>query len=198
MFKRALLLLICLSMAFPVWAAQEFQVADILVTGNQRVPVADVLHAIKIQPGQTVTAADIDAAMADIYRMQRFSDISAEISDDAGARVLTFKVVERPLVRNIRFEGNDELKTEKLREVVTIRIPSIYDPFEVAKSVEMIKAEYIKVYGRLPGDMAAATSVNQASSSELLNQVASVEGKITRLDAKMAGMTPDILIFSGR
>ncbi len=178
MFKRALLLLICLSMAFPVWAAQEFQVADIIVTGNQRVPAADVLNAIKIKPGQTVTAADIDAAMADMYRMERFSDISAEISDEAGARVLTFKVVERPLVRNIRFEGNDELKTDKLNEVVTIRIPSIYDPFEVAKSVEMIKAEYTKE-GYYAAQVTADSHVNP--DNETLVTFRIKEGELVRI-----------------
>ncbi len=51
MFKRALSLLICLSLAFPAWAAQEFLLADIVVEGNQRVKSIDVLNAMHHQAG---------------------------------------------------------------------------------------------------------------------------------------------------
>ncbi len=114
MFKRALSLLICLTLAFPAWAAQEFLLNDIVIKGNKRVQTVDILNAMKIKPGQTVTPADIDAAMADVYSMERFSDIAAEISTDSGVTVLTLNVEERPLVRNIRFEGNDELTERKI------------------------------------------------------------------------------------
>ena len=187
MFKRALLVLISLSMAFPAGAAQEFQIADIVIAGNKRVPAADVLHAIKIKPGQAVTAADIDTAMEDIYRLERFSDITTEISDEAGAKVLTFTVVERPLVRNVRFEGNDELKTEKLREVITIRIPDIYDPFEVAKSVDMVKAEYTKE-GYYAAQVTADSHVN--ADNETLVTFRIKEGDLVRIkDIRFEGNT---------
>ncbi len=136
MMKRALALLICFCLAFPAWAAEEFKLADVQIQGNQRVNTVDILNAVSIKPGQTVTPADIDAAMGDIYKMERFSDITADISGEADASVLTFIVKERPLVRNVRFEGNDKLTTEKLREVITVKVPDIYDPFEVNNSVE--------------------------------------------------------------
>ena len=153
MMKRALALLVCLSLAFPAWAAEEFFLADVQVKGNQRVKADDVLSAVSIKPGQKVTPADIDAAMGDIYKMERFSDITSDISGEAGASVLTFIVQERPLVRNVRFEGNDKLTTEKLREVITVKVPDIYDPFEVNNSVEQIKVAYIMegYYAGFPG-----------------------------------------------
>jgi outer membrane protein insertion porin family len=109
MFKRAVSLFICLSLAFPAWATQDFFLADIAVDGNKRVPSADLLNAIQLKLGQTATPEDIDAAIEDIYRMGRFSDISAVVEDRAGAKVLVFKLVERPLVRNVSFEGNEEI-----------------------------------------------------------------------------------------
>ena len=187
MLKRALSLLICLCLAFPAWAAQEFLLADIVVEGNQRVKSIDVLNATHLKPGQTVTSDDIDSAMADIYRMDRFSDIAAEISGEPGASVLTFKVTERPLVRNVRFEGNEELKTEKLREVITVRIPDIYDPFEVAKSVEMIKAEYTKE-GYYAAQVTADSHVNEENETLVTFRIK--EGEIVRIkDIRFEGNT---------
>lgn len=187
MFKRALSLLICLSLAFPAWAAQEFMLNDIVVKGNKRVQVVDVLNAIKIKPGQTVTPADIDAAMADVYDMERFSDIASEITTDAGVTVLTLKVLERPLVRKIRFEGNDELTAEKLREVITVRVPDIYDPFEVSKSVDMVKAEYVKE-GYYAAEVSADSHPNE--DNETLVTFRIKEGDIVRVkDIRFEGNT---------
>ncbi len=187
MFKRVLLLLICLSLALPAWAAQEFLLGDIVIEGNQRVKTIDVLNAMQIKPGQAVTPADIDAAIADIYRMERFSDIAAEIAEESGITILTMKVEERPLVRNIRFEGNEELTAEKLREVITIRVPDIYDPFEVAKSIDMIKAEYVKE-GYYAAAITADSHVNK--DNETLVTFRIKEGDIVRIkDIRFDGNT---------
>ncbi len=187
MLKRFFPLLVCLFLAFPAWAAREFVLAEIVIEGNKRVQAVDVLNAMDIKPGQSVTPADIDAAMADVYRMDRFSDIATEISGDAGATVLTFKLTERPLVRNVRFEGNEELKTEKLREVITVRIPDIYDPFEVTKSVDMIKAEYTKE-GYYAAEITADSHVNP--DNETLVTFRINEGDLVRIkDIRFDGNT---------
>ena len=187
MLQRVLLLLVCLSLAIPAWAAQEFLLADIVVTGNQRVQTADILNALSIKPGQTVTPADIDGAIEDVFKMERFADISAEISGDPAASILTFNVEERPLVRNVRFEGNDKLKEEKLREVITIRVPDIYDPFAVSKSVDMVKAEYSKE-GYYAARVTADSHVNEKNETLVTFRIK--EGQIVRVkDIRFEGNT---------
>jgi len=178
MLKRVLLLLICLSLACTAWATQDFLLNDIVIEGNKRVQAVDVLNSMTIKPGQTVTPADIDAAMADVYSMERFSDIASDITTDSGVTVLTITVVERPLVRNIRFEGNDELTTEKLREVITVRVPDIYDPFEVSKSVDMVKAEYVKE-GYYAASITADSHVNEKNETLVTFRIK--EGDIVRI-----------------
>ncbi len=187
MMKRALVLLVCLSLAFPAWAAEEFFLADVQVKGNQRVKTDDVLNAVSIKPGQKVTPADIDAAMGDIYKMERFSDITSDISGEADASVLTFIVQERPLVRNVRFEGNDKLSTEKLREVITVKVPDIYDPFEVNNSVEQVKVAYI-MEGYYAAEITADSHVNEKNETLVTFRIK--EGDIVRIkDIRFDGNT---------
>lgn len=178
MLKKILSLLVFLSLAFPVWAAQEFILFDIVIEGNQRVQTVEVLNAMSIKPGQTVTPADIDAAMADLYSMERFSDIASGISGEPNATILTFKVEERPLVRNVRFEGNEEIETKTLMEISTIRIPGIYDPFEVAKSVDLVKAEYVKE-GYYAATVTADSHVNEKNETLVTFRIH--EGEIVRI-----------------
>jgi outer membrane protein insertion porin family len=187
MTKRALALLVCLSLAFPAWAAEDFFLADVQIKGNQRVKTDDVLNAVSVKPGQKVSPADIDAAMGDIYKMERFSDITADISGEAGASVLTFILQERPLVRNVRFEGNDKLTTEKLREVITVKVPDIYDPFEVNNSVEQVKVAYI-MEGYYAAEITADSHVNEKNETLITFRIK--EGDIVRIkDIRFDGNT---------
>ncbi|MBW2478006.1 MAG: outer membrane protein assembly factor BamA [Deltaproteobacteria bacterium] len=180
MIKRALVLFLCLLLACPAWAAQEFTISDIVIQGNQRVKKDDILEAISVRPGQTVTPQDIDQAIQDIYRMGRFVDIAAGIEDWAGVDVLVFDLVERPLVRNIRFEGNDEFDDAKLRELITVRVPDIYDPAEVTRSVETIKAAYDQE-GYYAAIVTADSHVNEENESLVTFRIK--EGDLVRIKA---------------
>jgi outer membrane protein insertion porin family len=53
-----------------------------------------------------------------------------------------FVVVERPLLREVSFEGNAEVKTEDLREKAAIRVGVLYNPVEVQKAEEAIRQKY--------------------------------------------------------
>ncbi|MEJ2520382.1 MAG: outer membrane protein assembly factor BamA [Desulfuromonadales bacterium] len=180
MLKRVLTLLFCLSLALPGWAAaQEYLLADILIEGNQRVQTTEIMNALRIKPGQAVTAAEIDAAIGDIYQLQRFSDVTAEISTaDDGASILTFRVQERPLVRNIRFEGNDEIDEDKLREVITFRVPDLYDPLAVAQSVERVKDVYTQE-GYYAAQVTADSHVNDKNETLVTFRIK--EGELVRI-----------------
>ena len=47
-----------------------------------------------------------------------------------------------PLLREVSFEGNSEIKTEDLREKAAIRVGILYNPVEVQKAEEAIRLKY--------------------------------------------------------
>ena len=143
MLKRVLLTLFLLSIAVFA-AAQDFKVADIQIEGNSRIETSSVLASISIHPGDVVSLEDIDQALHSIFALNRFDDISAELTEVQGAKILTFVVRELPLVRKIEFSGNDEISKQKLRPLVKIRTPSIYSRTKVEESIQEIKKVYIE------------------------------------------------------
>ena len=60
---------------------------------------------------------------------------------EGGVRVI-FAVVERPLLREVGFEGNSELTNDELREKAAIRVGVLYNPVEVQKAEEAIRQKY--------------------------------------------------------
>jgi outer membrane protein insertion porin family len=143
MLKKSLLTLFLLS--FAVFSmAQEIKISDIQIEGNNRIEKSSVMAAITINPGDQVSLEDIDKALHGIFSLGRFEDVSAELTEVQGAKILTFVVKELPLIRRIEFTGNDELRKDKLRPLVKIRTPSLYDRAKIEEGILEIKKAYIE------------------------------------------------------
>ena len=143
MLKRFILTL-CLLIIAAVATADDFKVSEIQVEGNKRIATASIMAAVPIKPGDQIAIENIDEAMQSIFSLGSFSDISAELTDVQGAKVLTFVVTELPLIRNVELTGNDELSNTKLRPLIKIRTPSLYNYQAVKQTIEELKLAYIE------------------------------------------------------
>ena len=56
--------------------------------------------------------------------------------------IITYRVTEKPVVREIIFEGNKALSTDKLKEALEIKPNSIFSQKELLKSIAKIKKLY--------------------------------------------------------
>ncbi|PLX95457.1 MAG: hypothetical protein C0619_01410, partial [Desulfuromonas sp.] len=144
MYVRFLMVVCLLLFWVGLAAAQNYTVMDVMVAGNDRVSIASIKAVLDIVPGQTVTAGQIDQAVQDIFALGRFEDVAAELSDRNGEQILVFSVTERPLLREIRLEGEDELSEEDLRALITIKLPALYDPRKVKSTVAAFKQAYVE------------------------------------------------------
>ncbi|SEA10107.1 Beta-barrel assembly machine subunit BamA [Desulfuromusa kysingii] len=143
MLKKTLMTLFLLSFAV-ISIAQEIKVSDIQIEGNSRIEKSAIMAMIPIKPGDQTSLENIDKVMHDIFSLGRFADVSAELTEVQGAKILTFVVKELPLIRRIEFIGNDKLSKEKLRPLVKIRTPSLYNRAKINESIVEIKNAYIE------------------------------------------------------
>lgn len=124
-----------------LWA-QDYKVDEVMIAGTKRVDPATVRTAAAIIPGPAVSADAIDRGTQAIFALARFSDVRVDFAEKDGKNILTFTVVERPLVRTVKFSGNKELSDEKLRALVTIKPPDLYDVTTLDKNIEVILKAY--------------------------------------------------------
>ncbi|GAB4560751.1 MAG: outer membrane protein assembly factor BamA [Geothermobacteraceae bacterium] len=141
--RQVLAIVLMLTLVFPAWSA-TYRIDDVIVEGNRRVELDAIAPLLGVKPGTEATTEQIDADIRSIYGLGRFEDVSAELVDQNGARVLVYRLKERPLVRKITFEGNDEFDDTKLRTLIPLRTPDIYEPKVVDRSVRAIRDEYVK------------------------------------------------------
>ncbi|SNB45009.1 outer membrane protein assembly factor BamA [Geobacter sp. DSM 9736] len=142
MLNRLFLLLLLLILAIPAAHADDERVVEVLVKGNRRIEAAAIANVLKTTAGSYLFPEQVDEDVRAIFRLGHFQDVKAEISRGDKGTVLTFLVTEKPVVREIRIEGNKEVSTEKIREVLEIRTNTIYSPNDVAKSIKKVKKLY--------------------------------------------------------
>ena len=143
MLKCLLMLLTLLCLPVAAWA-QPYLISAVQIEGALRVEPSAVRAVLSVQPGQTVTLDVIDRDIQAIFKLGRFDDVSAEISEEGGARILTYRLVERPLLRKVAFSGNKEFTEEKLRTLISLKIPDIYNPRLVEQSIAAIRKAYVE------------------------------------------------------
>ena len=120
--------------------AQSGFVSSIVVEGNERIEQGTVLSYLPIQPGDTVDPARIDLALKTLFRTDLFADVKIDL---VGSQ-LVIKVVENQIINQVVFEGNSNLKEDKLKDEVTVRPRGIFTRGKVQADVQRI----IELYRR--------------------------------------------------
>ena len=97
--------------------AETFQVSDIRIDGLVRLTPASVYAVLPVSSGDQVDDTAIAAAVRALYDSGNFDDVQASRQGN----ILTFNVVERPVIAKVELDGNklipDEALTEGLKKM---------------------------------------------------------------------------------
>jgi len=125
----------------PAYADGE-KILDVVVRGSRRVEGPAILGATTIKPGDILDSDRTDADVRSIYRLGQFQEVQVSSEPGNGGVVLVYAVIEKPVVRDIRFEGNKELKQDKLLEGLPVRRNAIFSQKDLDKAVAKLKKQY--------------------------------------------------------
>jgi outer membrane protein insertion porin family len=163
-----------------VAAAQEGQRVDrVVVTGNQRVEEEAIRVQLRSQPGTRLSLDTVDSDIRALYRMGFFENVEADVSQQNGQVVLTYRVTERPLIRELKFTGNKKLSKEDLDAALKIRPNTIFEPDKVQRGIEEAKKAYEKK-GYLDAKITYSTA--PVGEHEVVLTYSVDEGKVVRID----------------
>ncbi|TWU09412.1 Outer membrane protein assembly factor BamA precursor [Symmachiella macrocystis] len=138
-----------------VAAAQEFETTSVReqgllkirrveVEGNRTIPVDAIARKIMIRPDQEVTSQQIRAEVQSLHKTRWFFDVKPNLreADDGDGYVLVFKVRERPILQDVVYKGNEEIKTKQLAAITNLRKGSAFDVSLNRDSVRAIESYY--------------------------------------------------------
>jgi outer membrane protein insertion porin family len=113
-------------------------VQRIVIEGNERIERDTITSYLPIQPGDTVGPEQIDLAVKTLFKTDLFADVSIELKGGD----LDVRVIENPIINQVVFEGNHNLKDDKLRDEVTVRPRGIFTKGKVQGDVQRIVELY--------------------------------------------------------
>ena len=119
-------------------AQQSGTVSRILIEGNERIDPETITSYLPISVGDTVDSAKIDVALKALFRTDLFSDVKIDLQGSD----LVVKVVENPVINQVVFEGNSNLKDDKLKDEVQIRPRGVFTKAKVEEDVGRIVELY--------------------------------------------------------
>ena len=147
-----------LTITFTVKTGVRYQVDDIVVSGNEMVPTAELARLVTIQPGAPLVQAAVNraaAAIRDYCRSRGFTraavqasiqDVSASDAPPGRERRVTLQltVVEGPrtVVGSVAFEGNTVLSETQLRTALVTQMGRPLSESDIVADRDRIDLEY--------------------------------------------------------
>jgi len=123
-------------------AAVDTKVTLIEVQGNKRIETSTILAKIKTREGDVFSPAIIREDIKVLYQLGHFEDVQVRTEGFENGLKVIFSVTEKPLIRDITFEGNDELTTEKLKEGLTLLTRTAFNMQLINDNAEKIRLKY--------------------------------------------------------
>ncbi|MGS4947697.1 outer membrane protein assembly factor BamA [Meridianimarinicoccus sp. RP-17] len=121
-------------------ALAQAQFSQIEVRGNQRIETATVLNYAGIEPGQPVTAGQVNAALQRLQASGLFE--SVEVTPARGTLII--EVAEFPTINQVSIEGNRRLNDEVLEGLITSQPRRVYSPSTATADARAITDAYFQ------------------------------------------------------
>ena len=141
--------LVCLALvailgpAVTVISAQTDEpLSDVRIDGNVTIPAYAILRHVKSSANRPVNQQQVREDVRQLYATRWFLSVEPRYRETDEGTVLTFKVVERPIVRSVSFVGNQKVKDKHLKAWTGLEVGSPFDVNSNRQSVDRIIERY--------------------------------------------------------
>lgn len=150
--NRTALLAALLALAGPLAAAVHAQtsapanqpdtIIDIRVEGNVRMSAPAVLAEVKSRVGQPYSEQLAIQDEQSLIKAHRFASVRALKTQTDRGIILTFQVVELPVLESVRLEGVKSIKEKDVRDLVTLNPGDAIDSLLIDNAIRNIQTKY--------------------------------------------------------
>jgi outer membrane protein insertion porin family len=117
-------------------------VNSIEVKGLKRIEEGAVKSKITQKVGEQLSNEKISEDIKNIFKMGYFDDVKTEIETLEGGIKVIYVVKEKPTIIRVEFQGNDEIKDDKLKEKTTITVGAIADTTLIQDNASKLQLFY--------------------------------------------------------
>ncbi|MBM4022584.1 MAG: hypothetical protein FJ284_10175, partial [Planctomycetes bacterium] len=182
-------------------------IVEVRIEGNETTEVSK-LPKLVTRAGQVFDPQSIEEDVRTLHHSRKFVDVHPKYVREADGVVVIFQVVERPMLRYVKYVGNERITTRTLRKKAEIDVGDSMDPYVVEEARRRIEGYYHEkgyegarvttVDGGKPGDKGAVFLIDEGRARKALwtsfvgNTIASDGRLLTQIKSK-----PGVFWFLG-
>jgi outer membrane protein insertion porin family len=119
-----------------------FKIEEIKIMGSKKVEPEAISEKLTLKKGTMADNCTLRSDIKTIYEMKYFQSVEAHQENIKGKQTLVIKVVEKPIISVIRFEGNDEIGEDDLKEQIKTREYNILDVNTIKGDILLLQKHY--------------------------------------------------------
>ncbi|KGO34686.1 MAG: outer membrane protein assembly factor BamA [Desulfoprunum sp.] len=178
-----------------LYSGKDLRIATITPQGNKRIDSGAILRKIKSKVGDIYSPSTLREDLKSIYSMGYFNDVQIDVSETEKGKNIVFKLVEKPVIASLVYEGIDELKEEDVKSAANIKEHFILNPAKINTAVEAIRELYkskgyyntkVKTETTFPSDEGAVVRIIIDEGSKIYIKKIDFEGNTTFDDDELA------------
>ncbi len=166
------------------------------VRGNKTVSSLTILAKVKTQVDQPLASAVLNEDLKRLYGLGFFTDVRIEQEDfEDGVKVI-FLVVEKPVLAEIRIEGNNKINKNDIKKEMQSVLGDFVDQKRVRDDVDAVKKLYEKKgfsEATIDSSLDVNADTNQAILRIIVNEGVKVRIREIKVVGNQAVSTGDIL-----
>ena len=148
-------------------SADELSIENIKIDGNKRIPESYISNIVKGVIGKKISNSNINELTKKLYSSDFFSNVSISQSKNT----LIVNVIEKSIISEIVFEGNDFFDDEQLIEIVDIKIRETFSERKINLALNRIRNEYSQT-GRYLSNITVKKQTLPQSRVKVIFQIA--------------------------
>lgn len=117
-------------------------IAEIKITGNERIDSGAIMRVITSQPQDRFDLSRLRHDLGNIFKLGFFDDVKIKITETEKGKEVTFHVKERAIISQILIDGENKLKEDDIREVITVTPNTIINTQRIRSSINSIYRLY--------------------------------------------------------
>ena len=185
--------------AQPAVADPANRIVEVRIEGNHATDVSK-LPKLVTRAGQIFDPQAIEDDVRSLHRSRKFVDVHPKYVRVTEGVVVIFQVVERPMLRYVKYVGNERMPTRTLKKKGEINVGDSMDPYVVEEARRRIESYYHEkgyeaakvstVEGSKPGDKGAVFLIDEGTSRKALwtdfvgNTIATDARLLTQIKSK--------------
>jgi len=117
--------------------------AKIDIKGSRYIEKDAIKLALQSKEGDIYSPPTLQEDLKRVYQMGYFSDVQVDSTDTLVGKEVTFIVVERPVVSQIKIRGNKRIKTPDIQKALGVKLGRVLDHNQVKKDEAGIRKIYM-------------------------------------------------------